>query len=480
MLTYPIEQRGTESLYEYLCGCIRRDIANGVLKPGERLPSKRSFAAHHGISVVTVENAYGQLQAEGYITSRPKSGFFVSAISGVPDTGKEKSDLVIRSDEEPPDDMIALSSAHTAAENFPFSIWARLMRDQLAGRSEALMTPPPPGGVMELREAIAGHLRDFRGISCRAEQIIVGAGTEYLYNLLVQLLGRDKIYGLENPGPGKLRSIYQAQGVRTVPLRMDEDGIVLSPDNLAVPDIIQISPSHHFPTGIVTPVSRRYGLLQWASQAPERYIIEDDYDSEFRLQGKPIPSLFSIDATERVIYLNTFTKSLASTIRISYMVLPRGMIERFYERLGFYSCTVPNFEQYTLAAFIRDGHFEAHINRMRVRYRRIRDLLLHGIGQSVLRGGVEVTEENSGLHFLLKLHTRADDETLKRLAAAQGLRLSFLSDYYSAEYGGMDSRYAHTAVISFSALPEDRVPRVVRALEAAFAGVTDITHPAGS
>ena len=468
MLSYPIENRGTRTLYEFLCGCIREDIINGVLAPDTKLPSKRSFAANHGISTVTVENAYAQLTAEGYIYAKPRSGFYVSPIGGLSGAENTKSDLTIRSDEKPAAQQINLSAAHTAPENFPFSVWARLMRDVLAGQSGELLTPPPPGGVMQLRQAIAKHLRDFRGIHCSAEQIIVGAGTEYLYNLLVQLLGQEKIYGLENPGPRKLRSIYRAQGVRTVPLRMDEEGIMLTPENLAMPDIIQISPSHHFPTGIVTPVSRRYGLLQWASRSPERYIIEDDYDSEFRLQGKPIPSLFSIDATDRVIYLNTFTKSLASTIRISYMVLPQPLLARFYERLGFYSCTVSNFEQYTLARFIGEGAFESHINRMRVRYRRIRDLLIQAIAKSSAAGRVHITEENSGLHFLLCIDTDRSDAYLRQRAAECGLSVSFLSDYYSTDYGGMDERYAHTAVISFSALQEEDIPAAAAALENAF------------
>ena len=208
------------------------------------------------------------------------------------------------------------------------------------------------------------------------EQIVVGAGTDYLYGLLIQLLGHDKIYGMEEPGYQKISEVYQSHNVLCLHIPLDRQGICIDKLNASGADIVHISPSHHFPTGIITPISRRYELLGWASASDSHYIIEDDYDCEFRFMGKPIPSLQSIDVMDKVIYMNTFTKTLASTIRISYMVLPKHLMARFQQNLGFYACTVSNFEQYTLTRFIQEGHFERHINRMRNFYHSQRDLLL--------------------------------------------------------------------------------------------------------
>lgn len=464
MLTYSFNDRGDLNLYEYLYTCIKNDIISGVLAPHEKLPSKRAFAANNGISTITVENSYGQLMAEGYIYSKPKSGFFVSPIARQVSRSKEKTEPVQLEIKDLPAASYNLITNHTRPDNFPFSIWARIVRQLLTAQETKLLVSPPSGGVMELRSAIANHLHDFRGINCNPEQIIIGAGTEYLYSLIVQLLGREYVYGLENPSATKIRRIYQAAGVKVVPLSMDEEGIELTPENLTTSDIVHISPSHHFPTGIVTSVSRRYGLLQWANEAADRYIIEDDYDSEFRLQGKPIPSLFSMDTTDKVIYFNTFTKSLASTVRISYMVLPEPLLDQYYKKLGFYSCTVSNFEQYTVAAFIQEGYFEKHINRTRNHYKGLRDSLIHRITNSDLKDHVKIAEEHAGLHFLLKLKSAQTDAFLKEKAREKGVVVAFLSDYYSLDTKELDTVYEHTAIINYSALAEEDMDQVVEAL----------------
>lgn len=479
MLTYSLDERKNESLYEYLYNCMKEDIINGILQPDEKLPSKRAFARNHGISIVTVENTYGQLMAEGYIYSKPKSGFFVSSIQTQLEPLSTTTELLQAPDYEPVFSGINLVSNHTDISCFPFSVWAKLNRQVLTEQDSGLLTPPPMGGVVELRSAIAKHLHDFRGINVSYEQIIVGAGSEYLYSQIVQLLGRDRIYGLENPCSKKIKNIYQSLGVKITPLSMDDEGVILTPEQLNIPDIIQISPSHHFPTGIVTSVSRRYGLLQWANERDSHYIIEDDYDSEFRLQGKPIPSLFSMDTTDKVIYFNTFTKSLASTIRISYMVLPKKLLEIYKKKLGFYSCTVSNFEQYILASFIKDRHFEKHINRMRNNYRNLRDHLIALFMQSTLASKIKISEENAGLHFLLHIDTRVSDSELKELALKHEISVSFLSDYYSQDFdhfpastilqiNTINNNYDHTAIINYSGLNESTLKAVVTGLEKAW------------
>lgn len=457
MLTYSITDTKGLSLYEYIYQCIRDDIVDGKLDANEKLPSKRAFAKNHGISTVTVENAYGQLMAEGYIYSMPKKGFFVSAIEKQIKKAPFQPVSYEIPEETPSEEFIDFISSRTATESFPFATWSKIMRQTLSEQEDKLLSKPSVGGVWPLREAIAKHLYDFRGINVSPDQIIIGAGTEYLYGLIVQLLGRDKIYGLENPCSNKIRNIYHSLDVDTVSLQMDGEGILPEQDILKETDVIQISPSHHFPTGVVTSVGRRYSLLGWANESDDRYIIEDDFDSEFRLQGKPIPSLFSIDASEKVIYFNTFSKTLASTIRISYMVLPAHLLERFKEKLGFYSCTVSNFEQYTLAAFINDGCLERHINRMRIQYKTIRDQLINQIRQSWLSDYVSISQENAGLHFLLTIDTDMSDEQLKQKASDMGIAVSFLSDYYDKNEKHAYLSDKHVAVINYSGLDSNGI-----------------------
>ena len=342
MLTYSFSKIGSESLYMYLYKCIREDILTGKITPGTKLPSKRSFAENLGVSVITVENAYAQLVSEGYVYALPKKGFFAANLEK--STAPQKKENPRTQMPVPPKYFADFSSSRTDPQNFPFATWAKLMREIISEKSAELMVNAPCGGVFELRCAIAEHLREFRGIDADPNCIVVGAGTEYLYGLLIQLLGFDKVYALEDPGYRKIAQVYESYGVQYRFTPMDKEGIDPKALEKSGADILHISPSHHFPTGIVTPIARRYTLLDWAAQSENRYIIEDDYDSEFRLTGKPIPALQSIDSADRVIYMNTFSKSLASTIRISYMVLPTALAEAFYKNLGFYACTVSNLE----------------------------------------------------------------------------------------------------------------------------------------
>lgn len=477
MLTYSFENTGTDSLYEYLYKCIKNDILTGTLLPDYKLPSKRSFAKNLGISTITVENAYEQLMAEGYIYSQPKRGYYVSDIAviqkSLPVTGMAEHSVSRQavSDNETtpavqnPGQMkhyIDLTTNRTNADNFPFYTWAKLMKEIIADRSNDLMIPSPAGGIPELRAAISQHLKDFRGMEVLPKQIIVGAGTEYLYSLLIQLLGRDKTFAVEDPGYSKIRLIYESNNVACTCIAMDHDGINVKSLTESGADILHLSPSHHYPTGIVTPISRRYELLSWASKTDSRYIIEDDYDCEFRLLGKPIPSLQSIDVMDKVIYMNTFTKSLAPTIRISYMVLPLPLLEIFNRRLGFYSCTVSNFEQYTLAHFINNGHFEKHINRMRIFYRNQRNLLIDTITKSPLAALVTIREENAGLHFLMTVKTSLSDAELIQKAHENGLNITCLSQYY---YNTANAAQ-HTLVVNYSAIDAAQIDDAVLRLYA--------------
>ena len=266
---------------------------------------------------------------------------------------------------------------------------------------------------------------------------------------------------MEEPGYSKLVKIYESHRVPCRRVLMDHAGISVESLRQQQVQVAHVTPSHHYPTGLTMPISRRYELLAWANEQEGRYILEDDYDSEFRLTGQPIPPLQRIDMQGRVIYLNTFTKTLASTVRISYMVLPEALAEEYAQRFSFYSCTVSNFEQYTLAHFIQRGYFEKHINRMRNDYRNRRDLLLSCIRESKLAGYASIAEEDAGLHFLLELHTELSDELLCQRAEASGVRLHPLSVFYQRP----EPMANHQFVLNYSSLSEDAIRRSVQVLE---------------
>ena len=459
MITYSFADIGSDSLYIHLCKCIKNDILQGVLHAGEKLPSKRNLAKNLNISIITVENAYAQLIAEGYVYSIPKKGFFVTDIKSL----HNKNEPILSTEN------VQLSSGRsnyfadftsnqTRSEHFPFSIWAKLTRELLTHNQQELLTNPPCGGILPLREAIAKHLKDFRDMTVAPEQIIIGAGTEYLYGLLIQLLGFDKRYAVEEPGYSKISQIYESHCISYNFAMMDSLGVKTEDLENQNIDIVHISPSHHFPIGTVMPISRRYELLGWAAKSERRYIIEDDYDSEYRLNGRPIPTLQSIDVQEKVIYINTFTKTLASTIRISYVVLPKHLVNIFYSKMFFYSCTVSNFEQYILARFISEGYFEKHINRMRNHYRNKRDKLLHAIETSPLASYVTIFEEDAGLHFLLKINTKLSDKEFLLKMEQTGIKLSSLSQYFQTS----PKEVEHIFIINYSFVTEENMEKAIR------------------
>lgn len=458
MLTYDFERRGNLARYDYLYRCIKEDILSGRLAAGEKLPSKRALARHLETAVVTVENAYAQLTAEGYLDAREKRGYFVSRVEAGPSQPQSAQPPRETEDGTSPW-LLDLKSGGSGTEGFPFSVWARLMRRVLTERGKELLRSTPHSGAPELRRAIARNIYQFRGISAAPDQIVVGAGTEYLYNLIVQLLGRERIYGVEDPGYWKAARIYQLNGAAIVPIPVDRQGTPPERVEETAAQVLHISPNHQFPTGAVTPITRRQGLLRWAGEG-ERYIIEDDYDSEFRFTGRPIPTLQSIDQGGHVVYMNTFSRSLAPSLRISYMVLPRNLLETYHARLGFYSCTVPAMEQYTLARFLEEGHFDSHVSRMRVFYRGRRDAVLSAIHSGPLAGRCRVLGEDAGLHFLLELDTALEDRELGQRAAAAGIRLSFLSEYQRSP----EPASSHTLVVNYPGIELEHLDQAVERL----------------
>ena len=454
MLTYELKKSPGVPLYEALYRCIRSDILSGRLSPGTKLPSKRALAQNLEVSKITVEAAYTQLLEEGYIRSREKIGYFVEQIHQTPPKA------AVSAPETSEETVYTLDLTGSGSENFPFSVWTKLQREVILDYGDRLLLPLPNQGIPELRAAIAQHLADFRGMHVAPENILIGAGTDFLYNLLIQLLGRDKTYAVEEPGYGKIRKIYAAGGVRCIGVPLDENGVI--PEMLRDARVLHLSPAHHFPTGLITSVKRRQELLNWANHA-NGYIIEDDYDSEFRFDAHPKPTMFSLDHSGRVVYMNTFSKSLAPSIRISYLVLPSALMQQFREQLGFYSCTVSSFEQHTLARFLTRGHFEKHINRMRKFYRSRRNRVVTALQSCAFADKLTIREQDAGLHFLLQVDTDLSDTALTALLAESGIRIRALSDYY---HGPVPENVMHHLVVNYSGIQDEALEEALNRIKA--------------
>ena len=431
MLTYHLDPHSKTPLYEQLYRAVRADIMSGTLAGGTRLPSKRQLAANLRVSQITVETAYGQLLAEGYIVSEPRRGYFVQKQLTVPAQTQAPKAAAPHTHAVPADDCkYDFRTNIVDTECFPFATWARLSRSVLSEYSDRLLRATDPCGAAELREQITRYLYDFRGINISPDNILVGAGSEYLMHLVIQLLGRDRVYALENPGYRKLYQIFDVSGVAVRPLPLDKSG--LRADALAASDasVVYLTPSHHFPLGTVMPAARRMEILRWASAAPDRYIIEDDYDSEFRYASRPIPALGEMDRAGRVVYVNTFAKSLSPALRIGYLVLPDALMARYHERFSLYSSTVPSFDQHTLAAFMRTGGFERHISRSRKVYQVRRDALMAALDRELADLPHEVSRSEAGLHLLLHMRNGMLERELIERARAVGVRVYGLSAYY--------------------------------------------------
>lgn len=407
MLDYNLEQRGEASLYEYVYQQIRDDIVAGRIASGEHLPSKRAFASHLGISVITIENAYSQLVAEGYICSKPRRGYYACELPDAPVLASAETEL-------DRDSAAAGSNAHDAGEQpeqfAPLSpsaleaarLWQSALRATLTSEDEReIFSPAPAQGTARLRLAIAHHLRGTRGMNVNPDNIVIGAGAQLLDTMLVQLLGADKIYAVEDPGYLRLTRIYQAMGCKVRHIPLAGEGVNLGELLDAGADVLHLMPSHQYPTGLVTSIARRYALLSWAAERPGRYLIEDDFDCEFRLAGKPIPALASIDAAQSVIYTNTFSKSLSSALRLAYMVLPDELMERFRRELGFYASSVSSVDQVALARLLESGDYERHVNRVRVRAREARDGLVALVRKAFPAGEVSIEHADAGLYCVL-------------------------------------------------------------------------------
>ena len=445
MLSYDMGERGNASRYDYLYRCIRHDIAHGNILPDEKLPSKRALARNLGVSVITVEAAYAQLIAEGYVRAEERKGYFACELSPVARGGR-RDGARLRGDAgrsgvsegNPMTPSLASGSAVGSAATalFPYQTWARVMRRTLTEESSATLAEAALGaGSPRLRRAIAVYLREYRGMDVPAERIVVAAGSQTLYQLIIQLLGRDRGFAIESPGYPLLGRMYDAQGVRCASVPLAAGGIDVSALRESGASVAHVMPAHQFPTGVVMSAAHRRDLLNWsrtdearafsAAGPRGRFIVEDDYDAEFRMSGRPIAPLASVDVAGRVIYLNSFTKSLGAAFRIAYMALPEELAVQFELNLGFYSNTVSPLEQLALARFIEQGHYERHVNRLRTHAKQLQDELVRRVRESSLAKEVSFEGFDRGLYFSMRVRGGAQARVVGALQEA-GVQLTDL------------------------------------------------------
>ena len=493
MITCDFQLRGDMSLCEYLYSTIKEQVRSGSLKEDEKLPSKRSLASHLGVSVITVANAYARLISEGYMYSVEKKGFFaasdyVDVPEASPHTEQAREPSVVGEcasrkcarDGKP----TLLADFRTNAINvdkFPFSVWNAAMRDVLKEPHESLLRSPPPQGVYELRREIAEYLRCFRDMDVDPSQIIIGAGTEYITFIVVSLFGRNAVYCVENPGYRKIASVFQMNGARCIPVNVDDEGIDVRAVRESGASVVHVSPSHHFPTGTVMSLNRRRELLSWAAADESHFIIEDDYDSEFRFAGRPLETLFGAaskggavygngvgdklcgavygNGAGHVIYTNTFSKTLSPSYRISYMVLPPPLAEKFRKNNGFLTCPVSVFEQSALSRFMQNGSYEKHIIRMKNYYRNLRNSLIQSISASPLAHISSIREQNAGLHFLLEFNAPVSGKRLQRCFLENGLDIPLLSEYWIGD--NLNELDKPVFVMNYSGINREVIPEAV-------------------
>lgn len=378
MLTYFMDARGKQRKYRFLYHAIRRDILAKKLLPGERLPSKRALAEHLGLSLSTVGSAYAALLDEGYLEVKARSGFFVSALA-IPESGSvtPAATADFQSADENTTSSPATSETESAvphaslgdlSADFPFTPFSHIVRDVLLRFPNELLARPENQGVLHFRAAISAYLLRYRGMQAEPAQIVIGSGTEYLYGLVAQLLPRAALYGIEAQSYEKIRLVYSAYARPYELLPLDAYGV--SAEGLASSraSLLHVTPYQSYPSGVTANAAKRFEYLRWAKERGA-FLVEDDYASEFSLQKKPLETIYAMDSNDSVIYLNTFTKTLAPSMRVAYMVLPKRLLESYRERLGFYACTVPALDQYVLAEYMNRGYLERRLNQIRRKLR---------------------------------------------------------------------------------------------------------------
>lgn len=457
-----VHEKQGQPLYLQIYQQLKEDIRTGKMPAGSRLPSKRKMAAQLEVSVNTVEGAYGQLLSEGFIRSAPQRGYFVC------DIGELISLPALPADERPqqastPQADIDFSTSHISQEKFPYNLWRKLLKNSFNEYDPHLLDCPPAQGNPGLREEIARYLYQARGVHCTADHVIIGAGTDHLMQMVSYLLPNGCTLAMENPVYHTSSEFFRRMGHQVRFIDVDEDGVPPQALEGMNDTALYITPSHQFPLGTSMPIRRRIQLLNWANEGQGRYLIEDDYDSEFRYGCRPISSLQSIDHSGRVIYLGTFSKAVAPSLRISYMVLPPQLLDRYHQQYENFSSAVSGLEQLVLAEFLRSGAFETHLNRMRNLYRGKRELLI-----SLLEpwgDAIAIRGENAGHHIPLHLHGGMTEEEMCRRALEQRVKVYPISRYFRGE---VPTSCQSTVLLGYAGLTEKQILQGVQRLHRAW------------
>lgn len=441
-------------LYVSLYRQLRAQIETGERKAGEKLPSKRAMASQLGISVNTVDAAYGQLLSEGFVEARPRSGYYVQPIGQLQRLPPPPLETV-RPDAPENGVRVDFAPGDVAREKFPFTVWNRLLKGALD--DPASLRRAEPQGDPGLRRAVAAYLHAARGVNCGPDQIVIGAGTESLLSLLSYLLPDRCAAAVENPVYNKSYRIFARMGHPVLPAEIDRQGVMVEPLEGLTDVLLYTTPSHQYPLGLSMPMGRRVQLLNWAGRGGGRFILEDDYDSEFRYDARPVPSLQSIDENGRAIYLGSFSRSVAPSIRVSYLALPPALLDLYRREYSGFACAVSTLEQIALREFLLQGHFETHLNRMRVCYRAKRALLLEELAP--LEGQIRCIGEAAGCHLTLQARNGLREGELCARALSAGVRVYPISPFFMG-----DCPYDGKVLLGFGGLSENQLREGAAAL----------------
>lgn len=453
-----------KTLYEQIYEHIRSEIRAGSLLPGEKLPSTRFLAEYLQVSRTTVDMAYGQLVAEGYLEARPKRGYFICAVDNLYQIEMQSSDKEQEHVKAVGRAVCQYDFSPTAIDMryFPYATWKKISKNILVDAKSSMFALGEPQGDLELRTTICRYLHGSRGVNCDPEQIIIGAGNDFLLLLLEKILGRHIHVAMENPTYVKAYKIFRSFAYPVSFVPVDENGIRVDALRKTDAQVAYVMPSHQYPTGVAIPIGRRIELLKWAAEKEGRYLIEDDYDSEFRYKGKPLPSLQASDTNGRVVYIGTFSKAIAPAIRISYMVLPYPLLEKYRKECSFFSSTVSRIDQTILNEFIRDGYFERYLNKMRKQYRMKHDFLLNEL--KPLERCFGISGGNAGLHILVTDKKGRSEEELAALAENAGVKVYCMGAFR------MDNRKLETAdpatmILGYGALSVEEIREGIKVLK---------------
>ena len=456
-LTISLDTRSRIPLYEQIYDYIKTDIQSGRIPYGEKLPSTRFLSKHLEVSRSTVELAYEQLLSEGYIESVPYKGFFVAQIDELYHLKKDKPQPQ-RERKEARRYRYDFTPNGVDLKSFPYNVWKKLSKDILLDDRTELFRSGDSQGEYGFRSAICSYLYQARGVDCTPDQIIVGAGSDYILMLLGMILGMDHTIAFEDPTYKQAYRMAGGMSYNCIPVSMDKNGMKVTELEKSGADIAYVTPSHQYPTGVIMPIRRRMELLKWACEEQGRYIVEDDYDSEFRYKGKPIPALKGYDASDKVIYLGTFSKSIAPAIRLSYMVLPKPLLEAYEQKARFVNSTVSKVDQLIVQKFIEEGYYERHLNKTRALYKSRHDVLIEELRP--MADICTISGENAGVHLLLTFQNGMAEEELIDRAARADIRVYGLSDYRIRE----NCEEKATILLGYANLTEDQIREAARLL----------------